>query len=309
MVRASYSVVVVTWNCADALATLVESLNEHLSSAAPQLVVVDNASEDEPFGAARGWRGPLELVELPDNRGFGAAANVGVRRADGEAVVLLNPDTWLVDSSLSALAAAGLERDAIVGPRVLNPDGSVQPSASGPVVGVWPWVRAILPGALSPSAVRSRTEPWALQRPAQVAWLTGACLAAPRRRLLELGPFDESLHLYAEDLELGLQAARAGVGSWFLPDVARIVHVGDVSSGQRYADAGAAVAAANARRVLVQAYGDRAADRALRAERVRLRLRIGAKRLLRRPTARDRAALAAVRRAYGRSSGGEPDER
>jgi GT2 family glycosyltransferase len=292
-----FSIVVVTWNCADALSTLAGSLNEHLADTEPQLVVVDNASDDDPFAAARRWAGPLELVRLPENRGFGAAANEGVRQAGGDVVVLLNPDTWLVDASLRDLARAALDRDALVGPRILDPDGSVQPSASGPVTGPWPWIRAFVPGAISPAPLAARTEPWRLDRAARVTWLTGACLAASRERLLALGPFDESLHLYAEDLDLGLRAARQGIESWFQPDVARVVHVGDVSSGRRYADAGLDVAAVNARLVLERAFGERAAARALRADRLRLRLRLSAKKLVRRPTERDRAALAALRRA------------
>jgi GT2 family glycosyltransferase len=136
-----------------------------------------------------------------------------------------------------------------------------------------------------------------------VTWLSGACVAAPRARLLELGPFDETLHLYSEDLELGLRAARSGVASWFLPDVARIVHVGDVSSARRYADSGLEAAAANGRLVLERAFGKRVAARAQRADRLRLRLRLSAKRLLRRPTERDRAALAALRRASAGAGG------
>lgn len=294
---APYSVVVVTWNCADALATLVDSLDEWLRDEPPELVVVDNASDDDPFAAARRRQGPLELVRLDGNRGFGAAANEGIRRAAGAAVVVLNPDTWLVDGSLPALARAALERDAIVGPRVLDPDGAVQPSASGPVVGLWPWLRVLVPGALAAPSLRSRLEPWRLERATRVAWLTASCIAAPRELLLGLGPFDESLHLYSEDLELGLRAGRAGIASWFLPDVARVVHVGDVSSAQRYPDGGLAAAAVNARRVLERQYGAGPARRALRADRWRLAVRLAAKRLLGRPSARDARALAALRAA------------
>ena len=86
--------------------------------------------------------GAGRLIELDDNIGFGAASNVGVGEAGGDATVLLNPDTELLDDGLDRLAAAALERGALVGPRVLNPDGTIQPSASGPEVGAWPWVRA-----------------------------------------------------------------------------------------------------------------------------------------------------------------------
>ena len=115
-----------------------------------ELLVVDNASSERPRAEAGAWKGPGRLIELERNIGFGAASNVGVAEAAGEATVLLNPDTELLDDGLDRLAAEALELGALVGPRVLNPDGTIQPSASGPEVGAWPWVRALVPAALQP---------------------------------------------------------------------------------------------------------------------------------------------------------------
>ncbi len=143
-----------------------------------ELVVVDNASSERPRAEAEAWKGPGRLIELESNVGFGAASNVGVAEAAGEATVLLNPDTELLDDGLDRLAAESLELGALVGPRVLNPDQSIQPSASGPEVGGWPWVRALVPAAVAPAWVQARTEPYRLERPLEVSWLTG-CL---RRR-------------------------------------------------------------------------------------------------------------------------------
>jgi GT2 family glycosyltransferase len=294
-VQASF--VVVTWNCADALAVLVASMNRRLDPERAELVVVDNDSDDEPFGAARRWHGRLVTHALPENRGFGAAANVGVRLATCDAVVLLNPDTWLVDDSLLELGAAALELGAIVGPRVLDPDGTAQPSASASPVGVWPWVRALVPVALTPKAVVARTEPWRLETATPVAWLTGACLAASRELLLRLGPFDETLDMYAEDMELGLRAADEGARSLFRPDLARVVHVGDRSSSRRYRDRGVTASATNAMRVILRRYGRRRARRAVEAECLRLALRVHVKRAIGSDAAHDAEWLRAVARA------------
>jgi N-acetylglucosaminyl-diphospho-decaprenol L-rhamnosyltransferase len=288
------SVVVVTWNCADALATLVHSMNEYLDPSRVELVVVDNASDDAPLSVAAGWRGALETAALPENRGYGAACNAGIERASHDAVVLLNPDTWLVDYSLFQLGAAALERQALVGPRILNADGTVQPSASASLVGGWPWIRALLPIAAVPRWIAARTEPWRLDAPVRVAWLTGACVAAPREMFERLGPFDTHLEMFSEDLELGLRAGALGIPSYFLPNVARIVHVGDVSTSQRYTDGGVSATAANTVRVLRNRYGERRAARAVAAARLRLAVRVVAKRALGGSAARERAELAAL---------------
>ena len=290
-----YSIVVVTWECAAALRALVDSLERHLPRP-PRLVVVDNASSDDPGAAARAWSGPLDFVALQENLGFGAAVNVGVGRAATEAVVLLNPDCELVDASLGDLAAEALRRGAIVGPRLLEPEGSRQPSAEGPPTGVWPWVGALVPGALAPAPLVARTEPWRLERPVRVSWLTGACLAVPRSVLLAL-PFDADVPLYGEDMDLGLRAARAGVASWFCPDVARVRHHGGVSTARRLDDeARVALKARRRREVVRQTYGARAEARARRALRLRFALRVAAQRLLGRDAARDRLELRALER-------------
>ena len=214
------------------------------------------------------------------NLGFGAGVNAGVARAGGDVVVVLNPDTWLVDGGLSRLAELALRTGAIVGPAVRSPDGSRQPSASGPPVGVWPWVRAFLPSGLGPRWVVRRTAPWRLETLTRVSWLTGACLAAPRAVLSELGPFDPAIHLYAEDLDLGLRADAAGVGSYFAPAEATIVHAGKASTAQAFDDLGRAQAARNGRAVLRRRYGARRERLAWAAEVAGLRLRVAVKGLV-----------------------------
>ena len=159
-----YSIVVVTWQSAPMLEALVSTMNRHLESA-PELVVVDNGSRDDPERAVRDYRGQVRFMPLERNAGFGTACNIGVENASGSCLVMLNPDTELVDASLDELAAIALRRRALAGPLLLNSDGSAQPSASGAPVGPWPWIGAILPGRLQPRPLRDRTEPWrALQR-------------------------------------------------------------------------------------------------------------------------------------------------
>jgi GT2 family glycosyltransferase len=290
----AYSIVVVTWNCAGHLGRLVASMNERLDGT-QELLVVDNASEDDPEAVVGAWKGPARFIGLDQNRGFGAGSNVGVHAAGHASSVILNPDTELVDDGLDRLAAAALELDGLIGPRVLNPDRTLQASASGPEVGGWPWVRALVPRPLQPPAVLTRTEPYRIDHRVEVTWLTGACIAGPTELLRRLGPFDEALHMFGEDIDLGLRAGAAGIRSWFEPAVV-VIHHGQGSSTRAYGsrEAWRPTGTLNWRAALRRAYGPRREWLAWRALRANLRLRLVAKAAVGRATERDREALRAV---------------
>lgn len=278
-----------TWNSAGELPGLLGSVERHLPEA--EVVVVDSASDDATVEVARGAR----VVALESNRGFGAAANVGVREARNDAVVLLNPDTLLVDGSLADLAALAVRRDALCGPELLDPDGSRQPSASPAPAGWEVVLDALAPAAALPAPLRLRSEPWRARRTVEVGWLTGACIAGRRETLLRLGPFDETLELYGEDLDLGLRARRAGIPSVFAPDVARVVHLGERSTARRLSDARTA-RKLRARREVVRRHVGAPRERVDFAAQVVFHAgRFAAKRLLGRSTSREAAWLRAAR--------------
>ena len=168
---------------------------------------------------------------------------------------MLNADTELLDDGLGRLVELATGEGALTGPRVLQPDGAVQPSASGPPVGAWPWVEAMVPAAVLPKAALARTAPWRLRSRTPVAWLTGCCVAGPTGPLRSLGPFDPAIHLYAEDLDLGLRASAAGVESVYAPELCTLRHYGKGSTSQRFDDLGRGPSAANGRAVLLRSFG------------------------------------------------------
>jgi GT2 family glycosyltransferase len=268
-------------------------MNEHLDGG-QELLVVDNASTDSPAEVTASWKGPHRFLGLGQNLGFGAASNLGVEAASSPVTVLLNPDTELIDDGLDRLAHAAGALGALVGPRVLNPDRTIQPSASGPEVGAWPWVRALVPAAIQPTALRARTEPYRLERRVPVAWLNGACIAAPTEVMRRLGPFDPRLHMYGEDVDLGLRAAAAGIASWFEPSSGPVIHHGQGSSARLYGtvEGWRPTGTLNWRAAVRRTHGPRREWLGWRALRLNLRLRLIAKTLAGRATERDRAALA-----------------
>jgi N-acetylglucosaminyl-diphospho-decaprenol L-rhamnosyltransferase len=296
----SFSIVIVTWNSGPELAPLLASIETWLPDR-PEVVVVDNASRDEAASLVDAWSGRARVIRLDRNHGFGAANNVGVQAAQEDVVVMLNPDTVLVDASLRELAALARTTHALCGPELIAENGARQPSASPPPAGWEVLVAAVVPGALMPLRLRSRCEPWRSRESVAVGWLTGACVAGRRDILLRLGPFDERIHMYGEDMDLGVRARASGIASIFAPDVARVVHLGDRSASRRYADAGLAQSIAN-RRAVVRWRSGRAREWYDFASQVVYHgARYVVKRLLKRDVSRERQWLrTAARLMYAR---------
>lgn len=204
-----------------------ELLRENLSACAPvgspiTTVIVDSfhsrAERDavSELVVAHDW----ELVALPENPGFGAAANAGVARARAlgcETVVLLNPDAVASSDTILALRAhVQMDPDALVSPRVVTSSGAVEFAGSR----LYLWDGRVR----GQRAGEPRVDlPRRLQRSASVEWLTGACLAVNCALFERIGGFATEYFLYWEDLDLSFRAAAAGARLVVRPDL-RVVH-------------------------------------------------------------------------------------
>jgi N-acetylglucosaminyl-diphospho-decaprenol L-rhamnosyltransferase len=234
----SVGIVTVAYRSNEVLAGFLESVPA--ASAAPvSVVVVDNAPGDDDasvLSAAAGAR----HVPLPANPGYGGAVNAGVRELPAAIswVLISNPDVVLGAASIDALVAAAEADPAIgaVGPAVLNPDGSVYPSARAV-----PSLRTGIGHALFANlwqrnpwtlAYRRETDPTDESRDA--GWLSGSCLLVRRSAFDAIGGFDEGYFMYFEDVDLGFRLGRAGFRNVYEP-VARVTHVGAHSTGSESA--------------------------------------------------------------------------
>jgi N-acetylglucosaminyl-diphospho-decaprenol L-rhamnosyltransferase len=228
----SWAAVVVLHESRAELAALLDSLDA--AGEAPELVVVDTGRDDG--GAALAASRGATVIERRDNPGFGAASNAGLRRVSAPVTVLLNPDCEVRDDALTRLAAiAAAHPHALHAPRLRNTDGSIQRSAH-PRPGT---LGAFIPAALPvlPRAVRERAEPYRAETARTVGWAVGACLAAATPTLRALGPFDEAIHLFAEDMDLGLRARQRGIPTVLHPQLALTHHGGHsvMRDGERFA--------------------------------------------------------------------------
>ncbi len=288
---ASFTAVVVLHDSEAELRVLLDSLDSYLA-APPQLVVVDSGSRDG--GAALAQSRGAEVIVLPSNPGFGAACNAGLVLARHDVTVLLNPDCELLDDSLARLAGlAAAHPRALHAPRLLNADGSVQRSAHPRPGTVGALLPALVHPPLLPRGVRERVEPYRAESARTVGWAIAACLAASTGTLRRLGPFDPAVHLFAEDMELGLRAAAHGIPTVLHPSL-RLRHVGGhaVARGAEPFDA----LAQRRREAIMTTLGRRALALDDLAQALTFATRIAAHVLLGGDAARPRAQLAALRR-------------
>ncbi|HEX4010317.1 MAG TPA: glycosyltransferase [Solirubrobacteraceae bacterium] len=290
----SLAIVTVTHNSERDLVALLDSVGRHVPGA--EVVVVDCASTDGSLAVARAHAG-VTAIALRENAGFGRACNRGVRAVGAPAVALLNPDVELIDDSLLALAGEALapgRPPRLLAPRVLNGDGTLQDTVQPRPGSAADLVRAVVPpGAVPAGAGGTWLAPWRSARPRRVGWAVGCALVARTETLAALGPFDEDLFLYGEDLELGLHAQESGVETWLWP-AARVIHHRAHATAAAFGGEPFERLARGRHDAVARRLGPGRAALDDGAQTVTFASRLALKRMLGRPAERERRQLAAV---------------
>lgn len=210
------SVVIVNYRRWEETAALVDQLigPAHIYRDRIEVIVIDNASPNDPREDWLRGNSRVTFRRLPENRGFGAGVNAGVRLAQAPWVLVLNPDVILCPGFVDLLCAAALDvgEDAsqgrpvgVVGFQLRNRDGSHQLST-----GLFPSLTRMILGLLRPRQTRKYFRPLGRQRQ-RVPWVTGSCMLIRSACLAELDGFDEDYFLYYEDVDL---CRRAEAGGW-----------------------------------------------------------------------------------------------
>ena len=225
------SVVVVTYNGLPWVEQALESVQRRRDSC--------RSTTHRPTARSRssGSAFPTSIVVEQENRGLAAGWNAGIARTSGRYVLLLNSDAWLDEGALDALVAFADEhpRAAVVGPRLRNPDGSLQRSVRGfPTL----WRLATEYLYLRKLAPRSRAlnafygAGFAHDEIREAEFLMGAVWLVRRAAIDEVGPADESFFLFSEEVDWAYRLRQAGWTSVFFPG-AGATHVYGASHGGR----------------------------------------------------------------------------
>lgn len=234
--RAGLSVVIINWNTNELLLRCLASLHEDPGSGDWQIIVIDNASEEDPSPIVTAGYRHVRVVRASENLGFAAGNNLAAREARGEYLLFLNADTELPAGTVGALAESLDARpDAgAVAPRLVGQDGQPQVS-SGRFPGAWQYLLSALMvdevlGRLP--VVGPRWHPWrAAGSPVRADYLPGACLMVRRPAFEAAGGWPEAYFFYGEDAELAACMQRTvGASSWLVRSL-QAVHVGGASVG------------------------------------------------------------------------------
>ena len=228
------AVVIVTFNSIDKIDACLESLYSDLGAQPAELVVVDNASTDGTSQHIASRWPKVRLLAQSENLGFAAANNLGLRATRADRILLLNPDTIIHPGSLAALAAAlqAHPEAGLAGPKLVNFDGSLQPSCRefpslpADVIGMAELYRSKMIRRLFGQRFVSLSDHCC---PRQVDWLSGACLLVRSAAVDSTGLMDEGFFMYSEELEWQYRMYQHGWISWFEPS-ARVTHDGGAST-------------------------------------------------------------------------------
>jgi hypothetical protein len=265
------SIVIVSWNVRDLLRRCLQSIcnpesrrgqqtlraggqppvgGQSRIGMALQVIVVDNASSDGSARMVRESFPDVRLVTNRENRGFPAANNQGIAAAEGRYVLLLNPDTEIVGDALRELVAFADQHPDVgmVGPQLLNADGTVQSSRRrfptlATVFFESTWLQPAIVTSRSSGLLRSLTAPlrrtleryYLSDRPHDVTqdvdWITGAAMLARGEAIDDVGLMDEGFFMYSEELDWCRRFREAGWRVVYLPK-AQIIHYVGKSSEQ-----------------------------------------------------------------------------
>ena len=232
------SILIVTYECRDEARGCLRSIAETSGAASTEIVVADNASTDGTVEMIRTEFPQVKLVALEENVGFAAGVNRAAAAAEGEYLLLLNPDTVVHAGAVDHLVDFARRHPAygLYGGRTLDPDGTVNPGSCWGRPTLWSTFcfATMLSSAFKRSPVFDPESLGRWQRDAvrEVDIVTG-CLLLVRRSLWdELGGLDERFFMYGEDADLALRATRLGLRHVITPD-AVVTHEIGVSSSSR----------------------------------------------------------------------------
>ena len=231
------SVIIISYNTRQMTLDCLYALYADLGQMPAEVWVVDNASGDGSADAVRQAFPQVRLIENPNNAGFGAANNLALTQASGEFLLLLNSDAFVHPGATAALTEylRAHPGAGIVGPRLLNQDGSVQPSCYRfPSPGrAWLenlWVSSALPRHPALGDYRQ----WSHDAERSVEWVIGACLLIRREAFRQTGGFDEAFFMYQEETDWQRRLRDKGWDIAFTPS-AVVTHLGGASGASEQA--------------------------------------------------------------------------
>jgi len=228
-------IIIVNYKSTDYLIKSVSSIYESSTKITPNIIVIDNHSSDNVELVNENFP-QITLLQNTKNVGFAAAINQGIRKSKAKYILIINPDTLLVNDFFQPiLDYMETHKDTgIIGPKILDTDGSIQGSAR-----TFPNILTALYGRSSPLTKHFPNNPISRFNimtigsdgisPMEVDWVSGACMLVRRQVITEIGPLDEQFFMYWEDADLCKRARNRGWNVVYLPKSSSYHYIGKSS--------------------------------------------------------------------------------
>ena len=213
------SIVIVSYNVCRFVAQCLDSVQKASSDLDVEVFVVDNASSDDTVSYVSQHYPWAKLIANEENLGFSRANNIAIRQAQGDYVLLLNPDTIVAESTLrECVAFMDVHPQAGgLGVRMHNADGSLAPESRRAIPS--PWVSMLKMLGFTKRYYMSHLS-W--DEPGRIEVVSGAFFMIRKTALDEVGLLDEDFFMYGEDIDLSYRLLKGGWENWYHPS--DIVH-------------------------------------------------------------------------------------
>jgi GT2 family glycosyltransferase len=208
------SVVIVSYNVRSYLEQCLQSVQRALEGTEGEVFVVDNHSDDDSVETVRQHYPWVRLIENQENLGFAKANNQAIRQAQGDYILLLNPDTVVAEDTLHGVLAFMDEHPKAGGAGVMMcyEDGSRAPESRRALP--TPWVAALKMMGFTKRYYMSDL-PW--DQPCRIEVVSGAFCLLRYEAIKTVGLLDEDFFMYGEDIDLSYRLLKGGWENWYLP--------------------------------------------------------------------------------------------
>ncbi|SFB90683.1 Glycosyltransferase, GT2 family [Xylanibacter ruminicola] len=208
------SVIIVNYNVRPYLTACLDSVQRALEGIESEVFVVDNHSDDDSVEVISRDYAWVHLINNRENLGFSKANNIAIRQAQGENILLLNPDTVVAEETLKGVIDFMDQHPKAggAGVRMHNADGTLAPESR----------RAIPTPFVAARKMLGFTKRYYMSylswdAPAQIEVVSGAFMLLRHKAIYEVGMLDEDFFMYGEDIDLSYRLLQGGWQNWYLP--------------------------------------------------------------------------------------------
>ena len=232
-VPVTLSISIVNTNNRELLNNCLKSIYETTKDTSFEIIVVDNKSDDGSAQLVKENFPEVLLIENTSRQGYGYNHNRAFEISKGDFFLVFNEDMIIVDNALDKMVKIATEDKSIgaLGCRLLNPDGTLQPSCSNEYTFLTCLFDDLIPYRLAgkSSPYRTAMYQWSHDEERDVGVIMGCCMLIPREVAEETGLFDEQFFVYYEETDLCRRIRQSGKRVCFTPE-GQVIHYGGQTS-------------------------------------------------------------------------------